>query len=92
MDYALASYLFELLYWYAPFERLASKLRYPSYAEPERGLWTPLAIDENTEIVEWYRDVSDLIEKRKLFICVREFIEEKVEAQECAETLKNVRN
>jgi len=54
MDYALVSLIFKLMYWYAPFERLASKLRYPSYAESGGGLWTPLAIDESTGIAEWY--------------------------------------
>jgi len=92
IDYALASHLFELLYWYVPFERLASKLRYPSYAESGRGLWTPLAIDESTGIVEWYKDVSELIEKRKLFTCIREFIEENVETRECVEMVESIRD
>jgi len=92
IDYALASLLFELMYWYAPFERLASKLRYPSYTEPRGGLWTPLAIDEKTGVAEWYKDVSELIEKRKLFTCIKEFIEERVETRECAEMLESTRN
>jgi len=92
MDYALTSLIFELMYWYAPFERLASRLRYPSYAESGGDLWTPLAIDENTGIVEWYKDVSDLIEKRKLFICIKEFIKERAETRECAEMLESIRD
>jgi len=92
MDHALASLIFELMYWYTPFERLASKLRYPSYTESGGGLWTPLAIGDNTGVVEWYKDVSELMEKRKVFTCIREFIEERVETQECAEMLESIRD
>jgi len=36
--------------------------------------------------------VSELIEKRKLLTCIREFIEERVETQEYVEMLKSVRD
>jgi len=91
IDFALASQLSELIYWYAPFEYLASKLRYPGYIESKRNLWTPLTIDKDTGIVEWYRDVVTEIEKQNLFVCTKEFIEEKAESQKCIEMLRGIR-
>jgi len=91
IDFALASQLFELMYWYAPFEYLVSKLRYPGYIESKRNLWTPLIIDKDTGIVEWYRDIATEIEKQNLFVCIKEFIEEKAKSQKCIEMLRGIR-
>ena len=82
---SLATDLSILITWYAPFERNVGRVRYPWM---EGGnVMSPSTVEQKTLIVEWSKEMIDLIEKQKVYECLKEFIQEQIRSQKCKEKL-----
>jgi len=85
----LAYELSIMMSWYALLEPNISNIRYPMLKKRKRKtiLVSPLSIDENTVIVKWCKNIIKYIDKTNMLICLREFIEERIESLECKDIL-----
>lgn len=90
LNLQLAIDFFIMIFWYTFLEPTISNVRYPSIRGREE-ITSPLNIDKNVAIVKWCKDVMERIEKTDMLLCLKEFIEEKVETPKCEEILETLR-
>ena len=90
LNLQLAIDFFIMIFWYTFLEPIVSNVRYPSIRS-EGEIFSPLNIDENMAIVKWCKDVMERIEKTSMLLCLKEFIEEKVETPKSEEILERLR-